>query len=166
MQVTVVGQDELPFAKQFGRRVGTAIRRLHEDRGVRFRLGGDVERIGPDTVILKRGEVLAGGLVVAGVGVDPVVDYASGLEKPGTADWRPTPPFAWLTTSGRRATSPRLLGGSASSIGVWRSSTAGWPGWRCSAVTRDMRASRFLDSSARQEAAIRRPRQRRRRDRI
>ena len=83
MQVTVVGQDELPFAKQFGRRVGTAIRRLHEDRGVRFRLGGDVERIGPDTVILKGGGVLAGGLVVAGVGVDPVVDYASGLEKAG-----------------------------------------------------------------------------------
>jgi NADPH-dependent 2,4-dienoyl-CoA reductase/sulfur reductase-like enzyme len=81
MKVIVVGQDELPFAKQFGRRVGAAIRALHEEKGVRFRLGTGVERVTPDSVVLKGGESLPASLVVAGLGVDPVLDYASGLQR-------------------------------------------------------------------------------------
>ena len=81
MQVTVIGQEEVPFAKQFGARVGAALRDLHESKGVRFRLGAAVERITPDTVFLKGGEQLPASLVVAGLGVEPVLDYAVGLEK-------------------------------------------------------------------------------------
>ncbi len=81
MQVTVVGQEELPFAKQFGPRIGAALRTLHEDKGVRFRLGAEVERITADAVLLKGGEALPASLVVAGVGVEPVLGYVPELEK-------------------------------------------------------------------------------------
>ncbi len=81
MQVTVVGQDGLPFAKQFGPRVGAAIRELHEEKGIRFRLNAAVHHITPDTVILEGGETLPAQLVVAGLGVEPVLDYVPGLER-------------------------------------------------------------------------------------
>ncbi len=82
MAVTVIGQeDAAPFAKQFGERVGGAIRTLHGGRGVGFRLGVGVERIGPDSVVLDNGEILAAELVVVGTGVRPVLDYADGLAR-------------------------------------------------------------------------------------
>ena len=79
MAVTVVGEATQPFAPLFGDRVGAAIRSLHEAKGVRFRLGAAVERVEADAVILAGGERLSAALVVAGLGVAPVLDYAAGL---------------------------------------------------------------------------------------
>ncbi|WP_158747474.1 FAD-dependent oxidoreductase [Acidisphaera sp. L21] len=80
MNVTVIGRDEIPFAKQFGPRVGAALRTLHESKGVRFRLGTSVQRITLDAVIVND-ESLSAGLVVAGLGVAPVLDYVPSLQK-------------------------------------------------------------------------------------
>ncbi|HTB98512.1 MAG TPA: FAD-dependent oxidoreductase [Terracidiphilus sp.] len=41
-KVTVVGEEELPFAKQFGERVAHSILALHKRRGVKFLLGATV----------------------------------------------------------------------------------------------------------------------------
>ena len=81
MAVTVVGQEVLPFASLFGDRVGAAIRTLHEGKGVRFRLGAAVARIEEEAVLLESGERLPAKLVVAGLGVSPVLDYAAGLPR-------------------------------------------------------------------------------------
>ncbi len=81
MRVTVVGQAALPFAELFGNRVGAAIRALHEAAGVRFRLGAAVASVEEDAVVLESGERLPAALVVAGLGVSPVLDYAPGLAK-------------------------------------------------------------------------------------
>ena len=81
MDVTVIGQDALPFASLFGDRVGAAIRSLHEQNGVEFRLGAKLERIETDAVILASGERVPADLVVAGLGVQPVLDYADGLSR-------------------------------------------------------------------------------------
>ena len=82
MTVTAVGRDAAsPFDKQFGGRVSAAIRALHESKGVSFRLDAAVAHITPDAVILASGESLAADLVVVGIGVRPVLDYADGLAR-------------------------------------------------------------------------------------
>ncbi len=81
MAVTVVGEAALPFAPLFGDRVGAAIRSLHEGKGVALRLGARVERVDQDAVTLAGGERLPATLVLAGLGVAPVLGYAAGLPK-------------------------------------------------------------------------------------
>ena len=81
MDVTVVGRDALPFATLFGDRVGAAIRALHESKGVSFRLGATVDSVEPGAVLLGTGERLPADLVVAGLGVSPVLDYAPALPR-------------------------------------------------------------------------------------
>ena len=76
MEVIVIGREALPFAALFGDRVGAAMRELHESKGVEFRLGAKIERVDPDAVVLASGETLPADLVLAGLGVQPVVDYA------------------------------------------------------------------------------------------
>ena len=112
MEVTLVGQAALPFASLFGDRVGAAIRTLHEGKGVAFRLGAAVERVEADAVVLASGERLPACLVVAGLGVQPVLDYAPGL--PRAAD-------GGLVTDGALNVAP----------GLWAAgdiaSPEGWP---------------------------------------
>ena len=79
MAVTVVGKEHLPFASLFGDRAGAAIRALHQSKGVQFRLGATVERVEADAVCLAGGERLPAALIVAGLGVRPVLDYAERL---------------------------------------------------------------------------------------
>ena len=81
MDVTIVGEAALPFASLLGDRVGAAIRSLHEGKGVRFRLNARVARLEEDAVLLDGGERLPATLVVAGLGVMPVLDYAPELQK-------------------------------------------------------------------------------------
>jgi NADPH-dependent 2,4-dienoyl-CoA reductase/sulfur reductase-like enzyme/nitrite reductase/ring-hydroxylating ferredoxin subunit len=83
MKVTVVGRDSVPFATLLGDRVGAAIRTLHESKGVEFRLGAKVDRVDQAGVVLASGERLPAGLVVAGLGVSPVLDYAPALKRAG-----------------------------------------------------------------------------------
>ncbi|HEV3469863.1 MAG TPA: FAD-dependent oxidoreductase [Pyrinomonadaceae bacterium] len=82
--VTVVAPDSVPFEKTLGGEIGSLFRRLHESRGVRFRLGAGVARFeGSDkvaAVILESGERLEADFVVVGVGVRPATDFLEGVK--------------------------------------------------------------------------------------
>ena len=84
LEVSVVSPDAIPFAKQFGERIGTMFRDLHEKNGVRFhaetkatRLTGDGSVTG---VVLESGETLPADLVLVGIGVGPATAFVDGLE--------------------------------------------------------------------------------------
>ncbi len=78
--VTVVGPGPEPLHSVLGEQVGAWFRRLHESRGVTFKLGTRVARVeGEDAVtgvVTDAGETLPARLVVAGVGVVPVTELA------------------------------------------------------------------------------------------
>ncbi len=82
--VTVVAPDSVPFAPILGERIGKAFQSIHEEMGVTFKLPGKVARIEGEgkveAVILESGERIATDAVVAGVGVQPVLDYLHGIE--------------------------------------------------------------------------------------
>ncbi len=85
LNVTVVGKEAAPFAKQLGEQVGDAFVGLHEQHGVVFRLGSGVASLEGDGqvsgVVLDSGERIAADLVVVGFGVRPATSYADGLDR-------------------------------------------------------------------------------------
>jgi NADPH-dependent 2,4-dienoyl-CoA reductase/sulfur reductase-like enzyme/nitrite reductase/ring-hydroxylating ferredoxin subunit len=76
VEVTVVAPDAIPLAKTMGVEVGAFVRHLHEEHGVRFRLGTTVATFEGDRIILATGEPLPCDFVVAGVGVRPNTQLA------------------------------------------------------------------------------------------
>jgi len=83
LEVTVVGKETAPLEKQLGAAVGAVFQRLHETRGVQFRLGTAIEALEGDRdvrdVVLEGGEKLATDLVVIGFGVQPATAVIGGL---------------------------------------------------------------------------------------
>jgi apoptosis-inducing factor 3 len=89
IDVTVVAPGNVPFARQFGTRIGEMFRKLHEKNGVTFHMnahvgafrGGNAVR----EVMLDSGERLAADMVIAGTGVEPATDFLTGvaLDKDG-----------------------------------------------------------------------------------
>jgi NADPH-dependent 2,4-dienoyl-CoA reductase/sulfur reductase-like enzyme/nitrite reductase/ring-hydroxylating ferredoxin subunit len=83
LEVTVVAPSAEPFEKTLGARVGSLFRRLHESRGVRFRLGAIVYRFegahGVEAVLLDSGERVETDMVVVGAGVRPVTHFLEGV---------------------------------------------------------------------------------------
>jgi NADPH-dependent 2,4-dienoyl-CoA reductase/sulfur reductase-like enzyme/nitrite reductase/ring-hydroxylating ferredoxin subunit len=69
--VTVVAPEAVPLARVLGDEVGAFIRRLHEGKGVSFRLGRKPVSISADAVTLDDGTPLPADVVVMGVGVKP-----------------------------------------------------------------------------------------------
>jgi NADPH-dependent 2,4-dienoyl-CoA reductase/sulfur reductase-like enzyme len=80
--VTVIAPEEIPLAGVLGDALGGFIRDLHEEHGVSFHLGRQVEEIRPDEVVLDDGTVVPADLVVIGVGVSPRTELAeaAGIE--------------------------------------------------------------------------------------
>lgn len=76
LQVVVVAPDEVPLARVLGPEVGAFVKRLHEDRGVQFRLGHKPASISESDVTLDSGERITADLVVMGVGVRPNTELA------------------------------------------------------------------------------------------
>ena len=76
-EVTVVGPEPVPLARVLGDEVGAFVRRVHEAKGVAFRLGRKPARITADAVILDDGSSVPAQLVVMGVGVRPRLDLAT-----------------------------------------------------------------------------------------
>jgi NADPH-dependent 2,4-dienoyl-CoA reductase/sulfur reductase-like enzyme/nitrite reductase/ring-hydroxylating ferredoxin subunit len=85
LDVTVAAQQQAPFAKQLGARIGTVFTRLHEKRGVSFRFGQDVAAIEDDrdgkAVVLASDERLKADFVIIGFGVQPVTDFLHGVAR-------------------------------------------------------------------------------------
>ncbi|HEX4592759.1 MAG TPA: FAD-dependent oxidoreductase [Bryobacteraceae bacterium] len=71
LEVTVVGQGQVPLERVLGKELGEFVRRLHEQNGVQFRLGDSPRAIRKDRVELGSGQSIEAGLVVLGVGVTP-----------------------------------------------------------------------------------------------
>jgi NADPH-dependent 2,4-dienoyl-CoA reductase/sulfur reductase-like enzyme/nitrite reductase/ring-hydroxylating ferredoxin subunit len=84
VNVTVVAPERIPLARQFGNEIGAALRRLHEAKGVTFRLGANVIALEGDervrAVVLKGGDRLPAGCVLLGVGVVPATGFVEGVE--------------------------------------------------------------------------------------
>lgn len=83
LDVTVVAPQDAPFADKLGPRIGAAFRRLHESKGVRFRLPDEVAVIEGDgcvqSVRLGSGDTLPADIVIVGLGVSPVTGMLQGL---------------------------------------------------------------------------------------
>ena len=82
-EVTVVAPDDVPFKKILGAEIGRLFQDIHEENGVRFKLGVSVagftgaEKV--TEVILENGEPLGADLVVIGVGVRPATNTLKGV---------------------------------------------------------------------------------------
>jgi NADPH-dependent 2,4-dienoyl-CoA reductase/sulfur reductase-like enzyme/nitrite reductase/ring-hydroxylating ferredoxin subunit len=76
LDVTVVAPETVPLARVLGDEVGAFIRRVHEGKGVSFRLGRKPARITATHVVLDDGSELAAHQVVLGVGVRPRLQLA------------------------------------------------------------------------------------------
>ena len=84
ISTTVVAPESVPLAGSLGPAVGERVRRLHEARGVRFRLGRAVRELvgGPrvEGVRLTDGELLPAHFVVLGIGVRPATAFVRGVD--------------------------------------------------------------------------------------
>ena len=85
LEVEVVAPESRPLQLQLGIELGGFVRKVHEDRGVVFRLRAKVEGITASGVALADGTTVPADLVVLGVGARPAVSLASaaGLEVEG-----------------------------------------------------------------------------------
>jgi apoptosis-inducing factor 3 len=78
LEVTVVGPETRPLERVLGPELGDFVRGLHEQHGVRFRLGRKPQSIDAASVTLDDGSRLPADVVVMGVGVRPAVALAEG----------------------------------------------------------------------------------------
>ena len=82
-KITVVTPEAVLFEGPFGERIGRWVQSLHEQKGVRFRLGRKVEKLEGqgkvNAVILDNGDRLKADVVVVGIGVKPATEYLQGL---------------------------------------------------------------------------------------
>lgn len=84
IETIVVAPQKVPFAKQFGERIGGMFMRLHENNGVSFRMNAHVSALeggdGVREVVLDNGERVAADIVIAGTGVKPATSFLQRVE--------------------------------------------------------------------------------------
>ncbi len=76
LDVHVVAPDTVPLAKVFGEQLGSYLKSLHEQHGVKFSLRKTVTAIGAADVTLDDGAKLPADIVVIGIGVRPNLELA------------------------------------------------------------------------------------------
>lgn len=85
LSVTVVAPESVPFEHTLGAEIGALFQKLHEENGVRFRLGAKLARFEGqrrvEAVILESGERIEADLVIVGAGVKPATEFLEGVEK-------------------------------------------------------------------------------------
>jgi len=90
-RVTVIAQEQVPFARVLGPEIGAMFQKLHEEKGVQFETEAEVVALLGENgrvtgVQLKTGKLLPADAVVLGVGVRPATDFLQAtftLEKDG-----------------------------------------------------------------------------------
>jgi NADPH-dependent 2,4-dienoyl-CoA reductase/sulfur reductase-like enzyme/nitrite reductase/ring-hydroxylating ferredoxin subunit len=82
LDVTLVAPESVLMERVFGPEVGRYLQGLHEENGVRFRLGSGVKAFEGngrvEKVVLEDGTTLEADLVAVGVGIRPAVDFLEG----------------------------------------------------------------------------------------
>jgi NADPH-dependent 2,4-dienoyl-CoA reductase/sulfur reductase-like enzyme/nitrite reductase/ring-hydroxylating ferredoxin subunit len=85
LDVTVIAQEQAPFEKQMGARLGGVFTRMHESRGVIFRFNQQITAVESNAretgIVLKSGEKVKADLVVMGFGVAPETGYVKGVDR-------------------------------------------------------------------------------------
>jgi NADPH-dependent 2,4-dienoyl-CoA reductase/sulfur reductase-like enzyme/nitrite reductase/ring-hydroxylating ferredoxin subunit len=89
--VTVIAQEQVPFARVLGPEIGAMFQKMHEGKGVHFETNAEVtallgEQGHVSGVQLKSGKILPADAVVLGVGVRPATEFlqkAFDLDKDG-----------------------------------------------------------------------------------
>jgi NADPH-dependent 2,4-dienoyl-CoA reductase/sulfur reductase-like enzyme len=71
LEVSVVSPEEIPLGKLLGPEIGKMIRQVHEEKGVHFHLGRQVQRFEGTRLMLDDGSIVKADFVVLGVGVTP-----------------------------------------------------------------------------------------------
>ena len=85
LEVTVIAGEQAPFERQLGLEVGSVFRKIHEDKGVKFRFGAEVGRLEGEgsvaAVLLAGGERIDANIVVTGIGVRPETGFIKALAR-------------------------------------------------------------------------------------
>lgn len=76
LDVTVVGAEDVPLASVLGEEAGRFVQSLHEEKGVRFRLGRKVVGYDGTSVTLDDGNMVQADILVVGAGVRPRIALA------------------------------------------------------------------------------------------
>ena len=76
LSVDVVAPERIPMERTMGREIGTLVRTVHEEHGVRFHLPDKVQSISERQVQLESGTIIDADLVVVGIGVKPALELA------------------------------------------------------------------------------------------
>jgi NADPH-dependent 2,4-dienoyl-CoA reductase/sulfur reductase-like enzyme/nitrite reductase/ring-hydroxylating ferredoxin subunit len=76
LDVHVVAPEAVPLVKVFGDQLGSYIKSLHEQHGVKFSLQRTVTAIGASDVTLDDGTTVSADIVVIGIGVRPSLELA------------------------------------------------------------------------------------------
>ncbi|HUV07845.1 MAG TPA: FAD-dependent oxidoreductase, partial [Spirochaetia bacterium] len=101
LEVHVAAPEKVPLQGILGERIGGFLRRIHEEKGVHFHLGTTVGSLEGEPVVeeavLSDGSRIAVNMVIAGLGIDPVVDYLKGT---GLVSDGGVPVDSQLTTQG------------------------------------------------------------------
>ncbi|GAB3749872.1 FAD-dependent oxidoreductase [Spirosoma pomorum] len=83
--VTVIGQEKVPFEKILGDKLGKVIQGWHEKEGIQFQLGRNVVQLegqeSVEAVVLDNGDRIPADFVLLGLGVKPGTDFLQGIEK-------------------------------------------------------------------------------------
>lgn len=84
VDVTVVAPDDVPLGRVFGPDLGRRVQQIHEEHGVTFRLGTQVDHFEGDgevaTVHLSDATTVETDLVVVGIGVTPATSFLQGID--------------------------------------------------------------------------------------
>lgn len=85
VEVTVVSPEQVPFERVFGAELGTFLVKLHENNGVRFRLGRVAASFDGSRLDLADHTNIEADLVLVGIGARPwtILAEAAGLAEPG-----------------------------------------------------------------------------------
>ena len=85
VSVSVVAPESVPFEKVLGERVGKKIQQNHEAQGVEFHLEQKVKTFEGNgkvaRAVLESGTELDADFVIIGIGVTPVTEFLSGVDK-------------------------------------------------------------------------------------
>ena len=84
VDVTVVAPEKVPFEVTLGPEIGALFMQIHEENGIRFKLGAKIARFNGEknvaAVELDTGEKIDADLVLVGVGVKPATDFLAGID--------------------------------------------------------------------------------------